>query len=80
MGIDLKQLIRDFKNDDTLPPLDDNDTFFNEFTDSQKFTYLYEGLKKTLRMFVIYQRDINLGLVNKVSELEARIQRLEKGK
>jgi len=78
MGIDLKQLIRDFKNDDSLPPFDDNDDFFNAFNDEQKFQYLYEGLKTALKMFVVYQKDINLGLVNKVSELESRLNTIEK--
>lgn len=74
---DIKQLHKQFKHDDTLPPLDDNDSFFDEMTTAQKSKYLFQGLKKALKMFRTHQKDINMKLMEKVVELETRIERLE---
>ena len=74
---DLKDIYYDYQNDTSLPPYNDDDAFFDEFTDSQKIAYLYQATKKALGMFY-KQKSYNDILMREVLEIRQKVKILEK--
>jgi hypothetical protein len=72
----LKTMHKMYQEDDSLPPLDNNDDFFTAFTSSQKHQYVYHALKKALKMFILNKHMVKIQ-TEKIIELEARIKKLE---
>jgi hypothetical protein len=77
MNLELKQLHNETQSDDSLPPLDDNDEFFEVATAEQRTHYIYETLKKALRIF-LKNKELAKYQTEKILDLEARVKRLEK--
>lgn len=74
---DLKDIYYDYMNDTSLPPYNDDDSFFDKLTDAEKSAYLYQSAKKALGMFY-KQKDYNDILMKEVLELRQKIKILEK--
>ena len=74
---DLKDIYYDYMADSSLPPYNDDDSFFDKLTDAEKFTYLYQSAKKALGMFY-KQKDYNDILMREVLEIRQKVKILEK--
>ena len=64
-------------SDSSLPPYNDDDSFFDKLTDAEKMMYLYQAAKKALGMFY-KQKDYNDILMKEVLELRQKVKTLEK--